>query len=180
MNRAGFWRRVLAFVIDYALIMAFALAVETAIAPYVTVSQFERFVAVSPAVIWVAYFALEVYPGTTVGKLVTRLQIARPDGMAVDRWTLLTRYLTKHFGMFLAAVADGTENLAAHFLSSVALLFVGIGFLRVLGEDKQAWHDVWSRTAVYRRTLRTAPGFPVEAVAPAPAPDAPIGAPPPL
>lgn len=46
-------------------------------------------------------------------------------------------------------------------MSGVTTLFVVIGCLHASNDSKQAWHDQWSGTAVYRRQRIQPRGFPI-------------------
>ena len=127
LPRAGFWIRMLALLIDSAIVSAVCGSL-------VTPSQAIHFSHVTlQGMNWM--LPLAIYgalmwkmKGTTVGGLIFDLQVVRLDGRPVDWETAIVRAL-------------------ACFLSSVLCLgFIWIAF----DAEKQAWHDKIAGTVVVR------------------------------
>ncbi len=174
MDRAGFWRRVAAAIIDACIVYFSASALYVFIFTYVipnvwSVDNEDRYSMLVIMPLWLAYFALEVIFGRTVGKLALGIEIRAVDGTAPDRWTLFLRYITKHLTAVFFLLFGLTASPLFHLLGGFMNLIIMIGCLRALGESKLTWHDLWSHTAVYRKPRPEMQGFPVATPHPNPA-----------
>lgn len=155
MNRSGFWIRTAAVGIDALIFLVFAATIG------VTASVLEergtlteskqRGLAALPFALWLAYSSMEAMIGATAGKLAMGILITLPDGAPAPPWTRLLRWSTKQSGWMFLLVFYAMGNPFFGWLGGFLNLLLGIGCLRALGEDKQAWHDVWSHTAVVGR-----------------------------
>lgn len=160
MRRVGFWRRAVAAGIDWvaAMVVGWMLG----LIPFYYFSERgradlgQRSLDLVATGVLLAYASTEVWLRRSPGKMLLGLVIAYPDGQPADRWTLLLRWSTKFFGYlvgFFAILAFQPAGVAAlaGFMNAVILL----GCLQMLDEDKRAWHDQWSHTAVFRRIKPT-------------------------
>ncbi len=103
------------------------------------------------------YFALEIFKGYTPGKYLLGIKIYDENRQiptrkaATWRFALKSSYfilLTLSFLMlFIVPVLYFILGMAAFVIGSITVL----GYFAALGAKKQALHDRWSRTAVYRR-----------------------------
>lgn len=154
MGRSGFWIRAAATGIDAILFLVFAATI--AVTESILDSRGglmeskRRMLAALPFVLWLAYSSMEVLIGATAGKLATGIVITLPDGAPAPPWTRFLRWSTKQFGVAMTLIWVLTEQPLFYLLGSVNGLIL-IGCLRALGEEKRAWHDLWSHTAVVGR-----------------------------
>ena len=132
---AGFWIRLLAWVIDFLVLLAVRLAL-LALLPGISIEEYSNSV---DDWIWfdnvmllagVAYYTVGVSVfSTTAGKRVLGLYVLRSDGSKIS--------LLRAFGRYLAYIPSA--------------LILGVGFLMVaFRQDKRALHDLISDTAVVK------------------------------
>ena len=156
MQRSGFWIRAAAAAIDAVVFLVFAATIGVTMSVLeargeLTETKQRGFDAMLIA-LWLAYSSMEAMIGATAGKLACGIVIALPDGAPAPPWTRILRWSTKYFGVFMVLIWTVTQHPVFYFLGIVNSLIL-IGCLRALGEDKQAWHDVWSHTTVVPRAL---------------------------
>lgn len=98
------------------------------------------------------YYSLEIVLGASLGKLILGIQIADMNGAYADKSQLLLRYLYKHSGAIISLIAlIPFLGLLGMFSGLIGfLIFIGCFF--VLGQKRQAFHDMWAGTAVFRKT----------------------------
>lgn len=130
---AGFWRRVLAYIIDASLLVGIEVVLASSIS-ILEPNDFEALANVAPvsAALWWAYFAiLESSPAQgTLGKIALELQVTDLHGDPIS----FRRAFFRH---------------AAKFLSS---LLIGLGWLlAAITPRKQALHDLVAGTLVLRK-----------------------------
>lgn len=121
MERAGFWIRMTALMLDVIII-----AIACAILPFIDFDGphkgFLMLLAGYAALMW-------KLKGSTIGGFICRLQVVRLDGRAIDWPTAVARAL----GCFLS------------------LVVAGLGFLWIVFDaDRQSWHDKIAGTVVVR------------------------------
>ena len=121
MERAGFWIRMTALMLDVIII-----AIVGAMLPFINVDGPHR----SFLLLLAGYAALMwKLKGSTIGGFICRLQVVRLDGRAIDWPTAVARAL----GCFLS------------------LVVAGLGFLWIVFDaDRQSWHDKIAGTVVVR------------------------------
>jgi uncharacterized RDD family membrane protein YckC len=135
---AGFWRRLLAYLIDSALLFGVQISVVAGVmlmAPY-DARAMANLAPVSAALSW-AYFALmESSPlGATVGKIALGLYVTDSHGDPITFARATARY----------------------WLKIVSTLTLMLGwFMAGFTPQKQALHDVLAGTLVLRRLTATA------------------------
>ena len=121
MERAGFWIRMTALMLD-----VISIAIVGAMLPFINVDGPHRgfllLLAGYAALMW-------KLKGSTIGGFICRLQVVRLDGRAIDWPTAVARAL----GCFLS------------------LVVAGLGFLWIVFDaDRQSWHDKIAGTVVVR------------------------------
>jgi uncharacterized RDD family membrane protein YckC len=113
------------------------------------------------------YSWTELFFGGTPGKLLLGLRIAGADGSPAEFWKRFSRWLTKQLSIICWLLFILTQFQGFYVVGGFMNLVLGIGFLYSSNDDKQAWHDQWCGTAVYRKKRRgEAAGFPVTVVDP--------------
>jgi len=95
------------------------------------------------------YYFLEVMIGASVGKMILHIQIAKADRTAGTFKELLNRYLIKHSDTIFNLLATLTFISILDVLSFLAAVVIFIGCFFVLGDQRQALHDMIAKTAVY-------------------------------
>jgi uncharacterized RDD family membrane protein YckC len=136
---AGFWRRVSATLIDFAIVFMLAIGSLNAIKGYVEKSGLQianetAILGICFAILLVPYYLLfNVLFRTTIGKLILRLKIVDAEGKRMG----FGKALVRSFG----------------YLVSVFILFGG--FLFIVGnQKKRALHDIMSGTFVVFKSRR--------------------------
>jgi uncharacterized RDD family membrane protein YckC len=145
-NMAGFWWRLLAYVIDYIiqLLIIFVLAAAAGVLlPLLGMSTgfltddgddplskfYTKLFALVFNILYHATCEASNMRGS-IGKLILRLSVVDADGNKLG----FDKALSRNLGKILSA------------------LIIGIGYLNILWDDhKQAWHDQWAKTYVIRR-----------------------------
>ena len=138
---AGFWIRLVAYLIDaailYVMLIIILLVIEGIFYPESFESESERVFTESlwsllvSTLIWIIYNAIgwSVW-STTIGKRVLSLYVLRPDGSKIGFGRALARYLSYY----------------------VSALPFGIGLIMIgLRSDKRGLHDLITDTVVVRR-----------------------------
>jgi uncharacterized RDD family membrane protein YckC len=156
MERAGFWVRFLAAVIDLAVGgMLTAVGGMVVMAAMISADVPEAWAdwlgGVTSVGLALLYTSADVWLAATPGKLVLGLRIGTSAGGRAGRWTLALRWSAKYFALFLALVHAVTGDVLSQFLASWMNTVVIVGCLQALDESKRAWHDEWAGTAVLRR-----------------------------
>ena len=130
---AGFWRRLLAYVIDASLL----LGIEMVLAASISVlepNDFQALANVAPvsAALWWAYFAImESSPAQgTLGKIALGMRVTDVHGDPIS----FPRAFFRHFAKYLSSLPIGTGWLLAAFTPR-----------------KQALHDLVAGTLVLRK-----------------------------
>jgi uncharacterized RDD family membrane protein YckC len=99
-----------------------------------------------------AYALLEGLFGRALGKLALGLRIGDASGHRATRGRLLARMALKSSGqiMMLLAMVTGLYSFAQ--IGQIPAWVILVGFLMVLGRNRQGLHDLAARTAVYHNS----------------------------
>ena len=159
MQRSGFWIRTAATAIDAIVFLIFVVTIavtELVLEQRGTLTDAkETMLSALLFVLWIAYSSLEVIAGATVGKMLTGIVIATPNGAPAPPWTRVLRWSTKQSGMLCGWGYVISDSPILYYVGGLLNSLLMIGCLRALGEDKQTWHDLWSHTAVVPRKAAT-------------------------
>jgi uncharacterized RDD family membrane protein YckC len=151
-GRAGFWIRAAAALLDGVLLLIISGFVGFIMVslndPIVEGSRSARIAGAMTWLAWLMYTTLEIFSGGTLGKKTFGLRIARADG-APDRWRLFLRWQTKQLPVIALILFELTSANAFRLLGGFASLVVAVGCLFAANDDRLAWHDQWSGTAVF-------------------------------
>lgn len=95
------------------------------------------------------FYLMEGFTGYTLGKFILGIRVGTADGKIADTSVLITRYLIKSSSTFVSILSlfTGIEFLGT--LSTLSGFILFIGCFMVLSENRQAIHDLLSKTAVY-------------------------------
>ena len=160
MGRSGIFIRALAAAIDAIALLILAVAV--GVARFVLedrgVLTAGRAVALDALLIalWLLYSSMEAVSGATAGKLLIGIVVALPDGAPAPPWTRLLRWFTKWGWLVLNLLYVVSGHLAFWYVGGTWMGLLIIGLLRMLDEDKRAWHDYWTHSAVVPRARAAA------------------------
>jgi uncharacterized RDD family membrane protein YckC len=165
-QRVGFWRRVLATLLDAAFIFVIAFVCVIFVSALIDGAvadpeSEERFVAAAIALICLLYSTMEIFTAGTLGKLILRMRIRNVDSTPADRWTLFLRWSSKQSPMIFSLLFAFTNFAGFRLVSGLCGTIVTIGCLFAANDDKLAWHDQWAKTAVYPIPKPVAQGFEV-------------------
>lgn len=102
-------------------------------------------------VIGFVYYLLELFIAASPGKLILGLKIGSSNKTNASFMSLFIRFITKHIdfvttSLFLITTLEVFQNLG-----TLLGIVVIVGFFFVLGEKKQALHDIIAKTAVYNK-----------------------------
>jgi uncharacterized RDD family membrane protein YckC len=143
--RIGFLMRFIVAIVDglvaWALVLVPSIVLGAIIGP-VTGS-------IVGGLLVLAYFALEIVKGQSVGKMVFNYTITAQDGSPATRDQLIKRYAYKYAPRILALVASIPFLSWVSFIGLAAALGVLIGTLMALKPEKLAFHDKLFKTAVF-------------------------------
>ena len=126
--KAGFWIRVLAFIID-SIIIAVVNAIIAAILNSSTTGR--SGIQTLLGIIYFTYFwsASSPWPGQTIGDKVLNLRVIRTDGSDLSIVQALIRYV----GLFISFI----------------VIFIGVIWV-AFDPNKQGWHDKIAGTYVIK------------------------------
>lgn len=99
----------------------------------------------------VLYGLIEAFTGASPGKRALKLKIGLQDGRPAPVRVYVTRWAVKYAGIILWAAGSVTGDGPVGTLGALVGLVVFIGCLLVLGDRRQAFHDMAATTAVFRR-----------------------------
>lgn len=170
MERIGFGRRLGAFCLDIVIVsvvsfftggtlgglvggMAGAMGAEADAATAAAGGALGAVVGMVAALMLVGtvYFLIEGFTGYTLGKYLLGIRVANADGTRASTGALLTRYAAKNVN-FLLSLAAGLSGIAAlSKIGGILGFVIFIGFFFVLGANRQGFHDMLAKTAVYPR-----------------------------
>lgn len=95
------------------------------------------------------YYSMEIFFAATPGKMALNIKIANEDRSAASIYTLFIRFLVKHSNFVLTFLYVVTFIDIFNTFASIASLVIVVGFFFVLGEKRQAFHDIAAKTAVF-------------------------------
>ncbi len=178
-RRATFGKRLLAWVIDIALVVVAGFLIGltayktglydvTNISPAELAEVQEQYaalgierslatdilvilsaMALASTVVMLAISLLELFAGTSPGKMAVGLVIAHADGRPGDARLWTRRWLIKNAGSLLSAVALIPVLAFVSFIATIMGGVLFIGCFLALGQDRMAFHDRLSQSAVF-------------------------------
>jgi len=143
--RIGFLMRFVVALVDgviaWGLVLVPALVLGVALGPVMA--------SIVGGALALAYFALEIVKGQSVGKMVFNYAITAQDGSPATRDQLVKRYAYKYGYRALLIVAAVPVLSWVSFIGFAAAVCVLAGTLVALKPEKLAFHDKLFRTAVF-------------------------------
>jgi uncharacterized RDD family membrane protein YckC len=97
------------------------------------------------------YSLIEAFTGASPGKMVLKLKIGFEDGRNAPLGTYVSRWAVKYAGTLIGLVAllPGLGLLST--VGTLAGFVIFIGCFLVLGDKRQALHDMAAKTAVFNK-----------------------------
>ncbi len=105
------------------------------------------------------YASLEIFLGRSVGKMALGLIIRGENGTPAPVNQLVMRYLVKYSPSILSLLMYITGVGIIGHLSTAASLVILVGCFMVLGQKRQAIHDMVAKTAVFKVNPAIQQGF---------------------
>lgn len=100
----------------------------------------------------VLYGLIEAFTGASPGKMILGMKIGNQDGTSAEMSTYLIRWAVKNSGNILGALAALLSISLFSTLGNLASLGILVGCFFVLGTNRQSFHDMAAKTAVYKKT----------------------------
>jgi uncharacterized RDD family membrane protein YckC len=88
--------------------------------------------------------------GQALGKMLLKIRIKKEDGTDAGKDKLLTRAAVKYSNSLLSLIGSLTGIAAITKVGSLAGLVIFVGCFFVLGQKRQAIHDLIAKTAVFK------------------------------
>lgn len=166
--RVGFGRRLGAYLLDFlisSVIMGIGISftgIDFSIFVGMDLSNIANFqdeievitvkMASLSVIVGLVYNSLEIFMAASLGKMILGIKIAEAQMHKADEKRLLVRFLLKNistvFSLIFVVSSIGLFSTIGSFAGFV--IFVGCFF--VLGEKRQAFHDMAAGTAVYYKS----------------------------
>ena len=163
MERIGFGLRFGAGIIDALIILAVMAVLggilgAGAFSMLGSMGQGVEHAVVAPSLIAllvmslipIAYSSLEIFKAQTPGKMALKLIIRNEDGSPAAQETLIKRWAFKNSSSLVSVLATLTGIGILQTLGSVAGLIVFVGCFFTLQAARQAFHDKFAKTAVFK------------------------------
>lgn len=99
------------------------------------------------SLVWIGWEGLT---GAALGKTLLKIRAKSDDGATATPDKLFLRAAVKYSGTLLGLIAFIPGLAIFNRLSSLVGLVIFVGCFLVLGEKRQAFHDMIAKTAVYR------------------------------
>lgn len=96
-------------------------------------------------------FIMEGITGQTPGKMLLKLKNKNQDGSPAGAGSLWIRAFLKYIGAIMALLAGVTGVVMLSTIGGIAGFIIFIGCFFVLGQKRQAIHDLIAKTAVYKK-----------------------------
>jgi uncharacterized RDD family membrane protein YckC len=97
------------------------------------------------------YSLIEAFTGASPGKMVLKLKIGLEDGRNAPLGTYVSRWAVKYAGTLIGLVALMPGLALLGTIGSLAGFVIFIGCFLVLGDKRQALHDMAAKTAVFNK-----------------------------
>jgi uncharacterized RDD family membrane protein YckC len=165
-TRIGFGPRLLAALIDAVAISAAGLLAGSGLARAIglplagTLGDGGSELAALAAVVWTLaglavcvflYSLIEAFTGASPGKMLLGLKVGLEDGRRAAPAVYALRWAVKFSGSLLGLLGAVPGFYLLGLLAPAAGLVVFAGCFFVLGDKRQALHDLAARTAVFRK-----------------------------
>ena len=99
----------------------------------------------------IIYNLIEGFFGASPGKMIMGLQVANANGSRGDLNLFMKRWFIKNANAVLVIINLIVANAVLESIASMIGLVIFFGCFAVLGDKKQALHDIIANTAVYKK-----------------------------
>jgi len=106
--------------------------------------------AIGIGLVSLGWIIWEGLTGQALGKMLLKIRIKKEDGTDAGKDKLLTRAAVKYSNSLLSLIGSLTGIAAITKLGSLAGLVIFVGCFFVLGQKRQAIHDLIAKTAVFK------------------------------
>jgi len=100
----------------------------------------------------IIYSLIEGFFGASPGKMILGMKVAHADASRGDINLYMKRWIVKNAGSVLATVNIIFASSIFEFIASTIALVMTFGCFAVLGNNKQALHDIIANTAVFKKS----------------------------
>jgi uncharacterized RDD family membrane protein YckC len=97
------------------------------------------------------YSLIEAFTGASPGKMVLKLKVGLEDGRNAPLASYVSRWAVKYAGTLIGLVALLPGLALLGTVGSLAGFVIFIGCFLVLGDKRQALHDMAAKTAVFKK-----------------------------
>lgn len=105
---------------------------------------------IGSGILSIGWIVWEGLTGQALGKKLLKIRIKAADGSVAGPDKLFTRAAVKYSSSLLTLISAVTGIGFINTLGSLAFLVVIIGCFFVLGQNRQAFHDMLAKTAVFK------------------------------
>jgi uncharacterized RDD family membrane protein YckC len=106
--------------------------------------------AIGTGILSIGWIVWEGLTGQALGKMLLKIRIKAADGSVAGPDKLFTRAAIKYSSSLLGLISALTGIGIINTLGSLAGLVIFIGCFFVLGQNRQAIHDMVAKTAVFK------------------------------
>ena len=99
----------------------------------------------------IIYHLIEGFFGASPGKMILGLQVANADGSRANINQYMKRWLLKNMSSVIGILNLIMLSPVLDLIGSIIGIVIFIGCFFVLGDNKQALHDILAGTAVFRK-----------------------------
>ena len=151
LSRAGFWPRLAATAIDYAIIASLCTVLGAILGgafredPYLGAAAA---IVTGFTLVGALYMSLEAFTSATLGKRALHLMVVGEDGCPAPAGVRVSRYLVKNCHLLLGAAATVSGLWFVGALAPLATLVVVAGSTMILTSERRALHDLVAKTMV--------------------------------
>lgn len=155
MKRIGFGHRFVAAIFDFIILVLLSylfswILGSTIMRPPLELKDGINVFQFSHVLLLLVYFSTEIFFAATPGKMALSLKIKTEGGKKASTNTLLIRYLIKYSAIIFLLLFVLTNVNFFMLLLSLCIFIIFLGCFMVFMKAKQALHDKFAKTAVYR------------------------------
>jgi len=165
IERIGFWPRCWASLLDgliYLIILLFLAKIVFGISileywmslPSEESTMYDssfRNYRITSNIIGYSYILIEAFAGAFVGKMLLGIKIKKQDGSEGNIALYMKRWAVKNCGVFFIILATLTGLFFFKYVNMICVLIITVGDFFVFASDKQGFHDMLAKTAVFRK-----------------------------
>ena len=159
ITRIGFWKRVVAYLIDLLVSLLMGLVLITAFGKGMNAKD-DQFSIVGfmfsfgmyVHACYIPIVCMDALMGQTPGKMILGIKIANADGTRATLGILTGRAVLKYLQSICSIIFAFSGIWLFATLKNITAPIVLIGYCLSLGKAKQALHDMVLKTAVFKKS----------------------------